>query len=141
VRDIQFWLRPNPDGQISSGKTVALQTLDEFKGVACGISEAYRPARQASVSQSPTATYGRCTRIRLRVFLLEVLRKMMIAGAEVSVVNLNMWRPARPVVGDALSLGCESGEGTHSCGRSGAGHGLAVATGQHGGFEPGQPFD
>jgi len=71
----------------------------------------------------------------------EVLRKMMIAGAEVSVVNLSMWRPARPVVGDALSLGRESGEGTHSCGRSGAGHGLAVATGQHGGFELGQPFD
>ena len=71
----------------------------------------------------------------------EVLRKMMIAGAEVSVVNLNMWRSARPGAADALSVGGGPGEGTHSCGRSGAGHGLAVATGQHGGFELGQPFD
>jgi hypothetical protein len=66
---------------------------------------------------------------------------MMIAGAEASVVNLNMGRPGRPLVADALSIGGEPGEGTHGCGRPGAGHGLAVATGQHGGFELGKPLD
>ena len=67
-------------------------------------------------------------------------RWLTITGAAVSAVDQNTWRCA-PVVVDGLSVGCGPGKGAQGRGRFGTGHGFAVATGQHGGLEPGQRVD
>jgi hypothetical protein len=42
---------------------------------------------------------------------------------------------------DKLLVARKPGEGAQAGRRSGTGHRHAVASGQHGGLEPGQPFD
>ena len=63
-----------------------------------------------------------------------------IVGAAVSGRPDHM-AASRSLAAAALSVNDEPSEGAHNSGRLGAGHGLSVATGQHGRLEPGQPAD